>query len=98
MDTGFSFGATVEFTKVNLKITILTDRGFTNGAMGEFIQVNGRIIKCTDKEYLHGKMAENMKENISWIRKRGKDNSFGVTEGYIKVLGKKENSMDTAFI
>ena len=59
-----SYGVMQEFTKENLRITILMVRGYIFGMMEGNIRANGRIIKCMGEDYFHGLMADNMKGNI----------------------------------
>ena len=59
-----SYGVMQEFTRENLRITILMVRGYIFGMMEGNIRANGRIIKCMGEDYFHGSMEDNMKGNI----------------------------------
>ena len=61
--------------------------------MVEYILDSGFKIKCMEKGNSHGLMGKNTSEIMQMTKKMDMESFFGLREKFIKVNGKKVNSM-----
>ena len=78
--------------------TIFTVMVFTLGQMEDITMANGKTIRWMEKVSLPGQMAVNTMENMSTIKNKDMESSFGLTVADTKAAGRTVNSMGKVFI